>query len=414
MVRALNRLNARKVETAPVGKHQDGGGLILIVKDTGSKQWVFRFKHQKRETMMGLGSYPEISLADARARATQSRQILATGKNPIDQARQQAEAAKNEATKSQSKPSFGQIADQYIKETRESWRNEKHAAQWVMTLEVYCKPMRPIPIDEIETEHVLKVLQPIWRTKPETAQRLRGRIEVVIAYAIARGLRADRFNPATWRGHLQMILPADDKSKRTHFDAAPYEQMPNMLSIIRSSESISARALEFTILTAARTGEVIKARWQEVDFDRGVWTRPAEHMKTKRLHSVPLSNRCIEILREVQVLADGTDGFIFVGRSRSGGLSSASLEAVLERLKIKDGVTVHGFRSSFRDWAGDQTNFPRDVIEGCLAHAIGDKTEAAYRRSDALEKRRAVMVAWLDHCNGQQGADVIPLKKKGL
>ena len=283
-----------------------------------------------------------------------------------------------------------------------------------MTLEVYCKPIRSIPIDEVETEHVLKVLQPIWRTKPETAQRLRGRIEMVIAYAIARGLRADRFNPATWRGHLQMILPPDDKSKRTHFNAAPYEQMPIIISAIRSSESISARALEFTILTAARTGEIIKARWQEVDFERAVWTRPAEHMKTKRPHSVPLSNRCIEILREVQVFADGVDGFIFVGRSRSGGLSSASLEAVLERLKIKDGVTVHGFRSSFRDWAGDQTNFPRDVIEGCLAHAFGDKTEAAYRRSDALEKRRAVMVAWSDHCNGQQRADVISLKKKGL
>jgi len=413
MARALNRLNARKVESAGAGKHPDGGGLVLIVKDTGSKQWVFRFKHLKRETMMGLGSYPEISLAEARARAVQGRQLLATGINPIEHGRmQQAEAAKGIANKALN--TFGQVADQYIKETRESWRNEKHAAQWVMTLEVYCKVIRSIPIDEVETEHVLKVLQPIWRTKPETAQRLRGRIEMVIAYAIARGLRADRFNPATWRGHLQMILPADDKSKRTHFNAGPYEQMPKMLSAIRSSESISARALEFTILTAARTGEVIKARWQEVNFDRGVWTRPAEHMKTKRPHSVPLSNRCIEILREVQVLADGTDGFIFVGRSRSGGLSSASLEAVLERLKIKDGVTVHGFRSSFRDWAGDQTNFPRDVIEGCLAHAIGDKTEAAYRRSDALEKRRAVMVAWSDHCNGQQGADVIPLKKKGL
>jgi len=313
MVRALNRLNARRVETAQAGKHQDGGGLILIVKDTGSKQWVFRFKHLKRETMMGLGSYPEISLADARAHATQSRQILASGKNPIDQARQQAEAAKNEAIKSQSKPSFGQIADQYIKETRDSWRNEKHAAQWVMTLNVYCKKIRFILIDEIDTEHILNVLQPIWRAKPETAQRLRGRIESVIAYAIAIGLRADRFNPATWRGHLQMILPADDKSKRGHFDAAPYGQMPVILSTIRSSNSISARALEFTILTAARTGEVIKARWQEIDFERAVWTRPAEHMKTKRVHSVPLSDRCIEILWEVHLLADGPKSFIFAG-----------------------------------------------------------------------------------------------------
>lgn len=413
MSRALNRLNARKVETAATGKHADGGGLVLIVKDTGTKQWVFRFKHLKRETMMGLGPYPEISLADARARAAQARQLLATGINPIEQGRaQQAQATKGAANKARN--TFGQVADQYIKETRESWRNEKHAAQWVMTLEVYCKPMRPIPIDEIETEHVLKVLQPIWRTKPETAQRLRGRIEVVIAYAIARGVRTDRFNPATWRGHLQMILPADDKSKRGHFDAAPYEQMPVILCAIRSSDSISARALEFTILTAARTGETIKARWQEIDFERAIWTRPTEHMKTKRAHSVPLSDRCIEILREVQPLADGPDSNIFSGRSRSGGLSSASLEAVLKRLGIKDGVTVHGFRSSFRDWAGDLTNFPRDVIEGCLAHAIGDKTEAAYRRSDALEKRRAVMVAWLDHCNGQQGADVIPLKKIGV
>ena len=412
MVRALNRLNARKVESAAAGKHPDGGGLVLIVKDTGSKQWVFRFKHLKRETMMGLGSYPEISLAEARVRAAQGRLLLANGINPIEQGRaQQAEAAKGAATKART--TFGQVADQYIKETRESWRNEKHAAQWVMTLEVYCKPIRSIPIEEIETEHVLKVLQPIWRTKPETAQRLRGRIEVVIAYAIARELRADRFNPATWRGHLQMILPADDKSKRGHFDAAPYEEMPQMLSAIRSSDSITARALEFTILTAARTGEVIKARWQEIDFARAVWIRPAEHMKTKRAHSVPLSGRCLEIMREVQALAGGPDSFVFSGRSRSGGLSSASLEAVLKRLGIKDGVTVHGFRSSFRDWAGDQTHFPRDVIEGCLAHAIGDKTEAAYRRSDALEKRRSVMVAWLDHCNGQQGMDVIPLKKMG-
>ena len=363
--------------------------------------------------MQGFGSYPEVSLAEARLKATQARQLLSAGINPIEQARAEAEAEKKAAEVI--KPTFGQIADQYIKETRESWRNEKHAAQWVMTLEVYCKPIRSIQIDEVETEHVLKVLRPIWRTKPETAQRLRGRIEMVIASSIARGWRSDRFNPAAWRGHLQMILPRDDKSLRSHFSAADYSRIPEIIAAIRAADCVSARALEFTILTAARTGEVLQARWQEIDFDKAVWSRPAAHMKSKKPHAVPLSSRAIEILRELQPLASGPESHIFSGRSGSGGLSSSSMEMTLRRLKIKDGVTVHGFRSSFRDWAGDQTNFPRDVIEGCLAHAVGDKTEAAYRRSDAIEKRRGVMAAWADHC-GDQRADkiaIFPVYKRG-
>jgi integrase len=394
----LNKLSARAVTSATkTGRYSDGGGLHLVVSDNGARRrWVFRFAQEGRQRDMGIGSVREVTLADARAQATAAREHVRAGRDPIAERERARQAA-------QGVPTFGEMADQLIDGIESEFRNVKHRAQWRMTLTEYAKALRPLPVNTIKTEDVLGALQPIWQAKPETAGRLRGRIERVLDAARAKGFRTGE-NPARWRGHLDAILPRRQKLSRGHHAALPFDAVPDFMSKLRAMDGTAARALEFTILTAARSGEVIGALWPEVDLEARVWTVPASRMKAAREHRVPLSGRAIDILRAMA--AAKTGDFIFAGAKPNKPQSSMALAMLLRRMNIK--VTVHGFRSSFRDWAGERTHFPRELAEAALAHVVGDATERAYRRGDALERRREIMNAWAKSCEPKDG-NVVPL-----
>jgi integrase len=386
----MGRLTARKVETAKPGVYLDGQGLRLIVGATGGRKWVFRFMRRGHSREMGLGG-AGVSLAMARERAADARRMLTAGQNPIEGARL-AKAGR---------PTFGQVADEFLSAKKCEWRNAKHRAQWEMTLQRYCVVLRSRPVDEIDTTAVLEVLQPLWANVPETASRLRGRIETVLDAARARGLIGQHeANPARWRGHLDKLLPKRQKLTRGHHAAMPFAELPQFIVSLRQREAVAALALEFTILTAARSGEVLGARWDEIDFERAVWTVPAARMKGGRVHRVALSRRALAILKKLN--AARTGDFIFPGQRPGKPLSGMAMEMILRRMKA-NGVTVHGFRSSFRDWCGEVSRFPREVAEAALAHVAGDATERAYRRGDALEKRRALMEAWASYCEPKAG-----------
>jgi integrase len=394
------KLTARKVETAKHGQHGDGNGLYLIVSPSGARKWVFRFTFAGKVHNAGLGSADAVSLAQARNFAIEARRMVAAGKNPID-------AKRNAKTAQAGKPTFGTMADALIDAKAVEWRNEKHKSQWKMTLEVYAKPLRAKPVDEIDTEDVLAVLQPIWLKKPETASRLRGRIEAVLDAARAKGhIPRNEANPARWRGHLDKLLPKAGKLSRGHHAAMAYDELPAFITGLREREALAALALELAILTAVRTKEVLQATRGEFDLERKIWTIPAERMKAARPHRVPLSKPAAAI---VQKLAEAKTGnFLFPGQKAGKPLSFMAMTMVLRRMKI-EGATVHGFRSAFRDWAGNETHFPREVAEAALAHVIGDKAEQAYRRSDALEKRRALMEAWANYCEPVSPPNVVQL-----
>jgi len=300
------------------------------------------------------------------------------------------------------------MADRLIEAKASEWRNEKHKAQWVMTLREYCAPIRSKPVDEIETADVLEILTPLWQRAPETASRLRGRIEAVLDAAKAKGFRSGE-NPAAWRGHLAHLLPRRQKLTRGHHAAMAYDAIPAFVAKLRERDALAALALEFCILTATRTGETLGARWDEIDLTARVWEIPAPRTKTGKAHRVPLSGRALEIL---ETLATGRTGdFVFPGFAPGKPLSNMAMEMVLRRMGV-EGATVHGFRSAFRDWAGNETPFPRDVCEAALAHTL-QGVEAAYRRGDALEKRRALMQSWADYCEPETGANVVSITKSG-
>ena len=396
----MGRLTARKVETAKPGVHLDGQGLRLIVGATGGRKWVFRFMRRGRSQEMGLGGAC-VSLAMARGRAADARRTLAGGQNPIDGARLARVG----------RPTFGQVADEFLDAKQTEWRNAKHRAQWDMTLQRYCAPLRSRPVDEIDTAAVLEVLKPLWASIPETASRLRGRIETVLDAARARGLIGQHeANPARWRGHLDKLLPKPGKLTRGHHAAMPFTDVSEFMGSLRQRDAVAAMALEFVILTAARTGEVLGARWSEVDFKNAIWTVPGARMKGGRNHRVPLSRRALAMLKKLDAARIGE--FVFAGQRPGKPLSGMAMEMILRRMKA-DGVTVHGFRSSFRDWAGEVSTFPREVAEAALAHVAGDATERAYRRGDALEKRRGLMEAWAVYCEPKAG-NVVPLARKPL
>ena len=392
-----SKLTARKVETAKPGKYSDGGNLYLIVSETGARKWVLRFTWRGRAKEMGLGSAASVPLADAREKAASARRKIAQGLNPIDERKRDGGI-----------PTFGEMADDVREALSAGFRNEKHKAQWKSTLETYAAPLRAKPVDTIATDDVLAVLKPIWTTKAETASRVRGRIEKVLDAAKAKGFR-DGENPARWRGHLDHLLPRPSKLARGHHAAMPYEEVAAFVAKLREREATSALALELCILTAARSGEILGMRWSEIDLDKKIWTVPADRMKAGREHRVPLSPRAVAILRQLEKLKTGE--FVFPGQARNKPLSNMAMEMVLRRMKIED-ATVHGFRSSFRDWAGNVSSFPREVIETALAHVIGDKAEQAYRRSDALEKRRKLMEAWAAYCEPKTMGDVVTLQRK--
>jgi integrase len=397
----MPKLTVRKVQTAKPGKYSDGGNLYLIVSNSGARKWVLRFMERGKAREMGLGGAASVSLADAREKAANARRKIAQGLDPIQESRR----AKT------SKPTFGKCADDFLAAKEGEWRNEKHRAQWRMTLDKYAAPLRSLPVDEIDTETVLGVLQPLWQKVPETASRVRGRIETILDAARARGhIPRNEANPARWRGHLDKLLSRRQKLTRGHHAALPFAQVPEFIGRLRERESTAALAIEFTILTSARSGEVLGARWSEIDLAEKVWKVPANRMKAGREHRVPLSGRALKILKKLHT--GQTDEYVFPGQRPGNPLSNMAMEMQLRRMKVDD-ATVHGFRSSFRDWCGEASTFPREVAEAALAHVSGDATERAYRRGDALEKRRKLMEAWANYCEPKTGANVIPLGRKG-
>ncbi|WP_417794487.1 tyrosine-type recombinase/integrase [Terasakiella pusilla] len=381
------------------GLFADGGGLYLQVTKSGAKTWIFRFMMAGRRRDMGLGPVHTVNLAEARDEALNCRQLIRQGIDPIEKRKTEQLSAKAEAVKT---VTFRECAENYIKAHEPSWKNAKHIAQWTSTLTTYVYPtFGALPVTEVDTGLIMKVIEPIWATKTETASRVRGRIEAILDWATVRKFRSGE-NPARWKGHLDHLLPSKSKlQKEKHHSALPYDQISDFISSLHKQNGISASALEFTILTAARTGEVIEAAWSEIDLENKVWTIPAERMKAGREHRVPLSETALNILQEMAEIR--TSNFVFPGNSKNRPLSNMAMLTVLRRMKRTD-ITVHGFRSTFRDWAAEQTNFPREVAEMALAHTIESKVEAAYRRGDLFEKRRSLMQEWEEQCspNGLQ------------
>jgi len=387
---ARHKLTTTQCKSLPPGRYGDGDGLWLYVKPSGTRSWVFIFIRQGVRRELGLGAYGtdsgKISLKEARERADEARDIIKNGGDPAKEMRHRRRMVKVRT--------FGECADELISAKASTFKNDKHLAQWRMTLETYAKPLRRLPIADVGTDDVVRVLRPIWEEKQETASRLRGRIEKVLDYAKAIGLRTGE-NPARWTGHLDHILPSRQKLTRGHHAAMPYEDVPAFMTRLKDVEGFGARGLELCILTATRTSEVLKAEWGEVDFKAKIWTVPAARMKAGKDHEIPLSDRAVSVLRGLHEkrLSD----FIFPGAKPGKPLSNMAMTAVMRRMEC-GAFTVHGFRSSFRDWAGDATSFPRDIAEMALAHKVGDAVEQAYRRSSALAKRRKLMEAWASYC----------------
>lgn len=391
MASVVNKLSAAGVakERAP-GLYGDGGGLYLQVAKGGSKSWIFRFMIAGKARYMGLGSIDTFSLREARERAKEARKLVADGIDPIDTRREMIAAARADDAKL---VSFSEAAKRYIKAHEAGWKNAKHADQWRNTLATYADPViGPLSVAKIDTGHIMQIIEPIWTGKTETASRVRGRIEAVLNWATARRYRSGD-NPARWRGHLDKLLPAPSRvAKIRHHPAMPYTDLPAFMQRLRALNSISANALEFTILTAVRTSEAIGATESEFDLEAKVWTIPAERMKANRPHRVPLSDRALEILKTTPREANSL--YVFPGAKRGKPLSNMAMLELLQGLEGAEGLTVHGFRSTFRDWAAEQSRFPREIAEAALAHVVKDKTEAAYQRGDLLEKRRKLMAAW--------------------
>ena len=393
--RALNKLSAvQATKLTRPGRHSDGGGLYLFIDPHGRRRWIFMYARNGRRTELGLGGGRDLSLANARTEATRLREILATGGDP-----------KAERTRDDHIPTFGELADAYVEAMKPSWRNAKHVAQWTMTLTKYAKPMRSTPVSEIGTQDVLDVLQALWKRTPETAERLRGRIENVLDAAKAKGHRSGE-NPARWRGHLDQLLPKRQRLSRGHHSALPYDIVPDFMADLRGRPAVAARALEFAILTAARSGEILGARWDEIDRGKKVWTVPAGRMKGGCEHRVPLSPRAMEIVDAMAAL--GTEGYLFPGPKPKKPLSSMAMAMLLRRMKAE--ITVHGFRSTFRDWASETTGFSHEVCEMALAHTISNKSEAAYRRGKLFDKRRKLMEAWAGYCVRKSTEKVVPIR----
>ena len=406
MARTIRRLKALTVaRTTRPGLYPDGGGLYLQVTGASAKSWLFRYRFGGRERQAGLGSCKTYGLEEARAKALECRKLLDKGLDPISvRSAERARARVSAATSM----TFNQCAAAYVAANEVAWRNAKHRAQWTSSLDTYARPVfGSLPVASIDTGLVMKAIEPIWKTKPETASRLRGRIEAVLSWAKARGYREED-NPARWRGHLDQLLPPRSKVRKVkHHTALAYAQVPAFMARLRDEAGMAALALRFAILTAARTGEVIGATWDEIDLGAGVWTVPAGRMKGGREHRVPLTDAAIELLR-----ATAGTGYLFHGGRVGAPLSNMAMLSLLRRMN--SAATTHGFRSSFRDWVGDKTNFPGELAELALAHKVGDATEQAYRRGDGFEKRRRMMDAWARFCIGPQvGVSVVPLRSAG-
>ena len=402
-------LTAKKVERVKApGRYFDGHGLYLQVVNSNNKSWLLRFERAGKERWYGLGPLHTFSLKEARSRARAARQLLHDGIDPIEHRKAKKAERALAAAKS---VSFRQCAEAYIAANEGAWKNAKHAAQWTATLKTYVYPhIGHLAIADIDTGLVLKCIELVWRDKTETASRVRGRIESVLDWATVRKYRTGD-NPARWTGHLEHVLPSKSSlAKVTHHAAMPYAELPDFMRRLHGRDGVAASALEFTIMSAARTGEVIGAQWVEIDFDTRIWTVPAGHMKGGREHKVPLSAQALGLLRALPT--EEGNPHVFIGPRPGSGLSAMAMTSVLRRMG-RGNITVHGFRSAFRDWAAERTSFPRDVAEMALAHAIPNAVEAAYRRGDLLAKRRQLMEAWSKFCTSPPatGATVVALRE---
>jgi integrase len=389
------------------GLHFVGGvaGLALQVLPGGGRTWVLRATMGAKRRDMGLGGFPDVTLADARAAARKAREQIRAGLDPIIEAR--AAASANEASRIRY-VTFEQAAHAYMAAHEPGWRNAKHAQQWRNTLETYAFPVvGRLIVGDVALPHILAVLEPIWKTKTETATRLRGRLEQILDWATARGYR-DGLNPARWRGHLDKLLASPAKVARVeHRPALPFTEIGAFMQQLRAANGMGARALEFAILTAARSGEVRGATWSEIDLNAKIWTIPATRMKANREHRVPLSSTAVALLTGLpRVLRND----LVFPAPRGGSLSDMTLSAVLRRMNVP--AVPHGFRSTFRDWAAERTAYPRDAAEMALAHTIGDKVEAAYRRGDLFERRRRMMTDWSSFCDQKAKGRVVSIRHR--
>lgn len=404
MARTLHKLSARSVATlSSEGRYSDGGNLYLSIGN-GGKRWLFIYRWAGKQREMGLGGLNSVSLAKARERASEARTALADGISPLDAREASQRAAKGI-------PLFGSFAEELIKDMAPQWRSDTHRDQWTNTITCHASSLCAKRLDQITTEDVLEVLKPIWTQKAETAARLRGRIEKVLDAARAKGFRTGE-NPARWRGHLDHLLPPRHRLTRGHHAAIKFEDVPKFLRALREKDGASALALEFVVLTAARSGEVLGLTWNEIDLSDKVWNVPAHRMKAGRPHRVPLCDRTVAILKSLAGSKKPSEltGFVFSGPKNGSPLSNMSMSMLMRRMGYTE--TVHGFRSSFRDWAGEATSFPRELAETALAHVVGDSTERAYRRGDALDKRRKLMIAWEKHCCTHYSDNVTYLNKR--
>jgi integrase len=387
-----------------IGRHADGAGLFLKVTSLERRFWSYRYTLHGKETELKLGTYPEVGLEEARAIHATKAALVKTKQDPQENRRTEALAAEP------STPTFGEMAEKYIASHEGSWKNPKHRQQWRNTIATYCKPLLGIPIGEIKTPAIHEALSSIWLAKPETARRVRGRIETILNFAQVLGhIDPDKANPARWKDHLKLALPKAKRLSRGHHKALPYVDAPAFMARLKATPGAAARALEFTVLTAKRTNEVLGITKLDatIAVATGVWTIPGERMKTGVEHSEPLARRAIEIL-ERQLETIGDCAYVFPGAQEGRPLSDMAMTMVLRRMQID--ATTHGFRSTFRDFAGDETSFPREVAEQALAHAVGG-VEGDYRRSDALKKRRELMELWARYLEGGAGAEVITINE---
>lgn len=389
----INQLTDKQVRgIRKPGNHPDGGNLYLRVRENGSKSFIVKATIDKKQREWTIGSYGsekhQFSLAEARRRRDEIMAVIRAGGTPEPVGKSVAQSLEPEPTPDQV-PLFGPFAMELVQQIEGGFRNAKHRAQWRSTLQTYCESIWGRPVDQITTDDVLAILRPIWSTKAETASRVRGRIERVLNAAKVRGFRSGE-NPAAWHGHLQLLLPKRQKLQRGHHPALPFDDLPNFWERLRSLHTIPSAALQFLILTAARSGEIRGATWEEVDLEKRLWTIPASRMKAGREHLVPLSDSCIEILKRMDKIRHSN--FVFPGTGEDAPLSDMTLSKALHGLR--KGYTVHGFRSTFRDWCGEKTDFSREHAEACLAHTIGSAVERAYRRGNSLERRRRIMNAW--------------------
>jgi len=388
------------IRDAEAGATADADGLYLKITPTGNASWQYRYQINGKRRSMGLGACSQVTLADARTKAADARRQVKSGIDPLD-----AQSAETIAEKARL-ITFREIAKQYIDDHRAGWRNAKHAQQWENTLIAYAYPtIGDKPPGQITTADVLAILKPIWTDKAETASRVRNRIELVIDAARAQGL-SDASNPATWRGHLDKLLQKRTKASKGHHAAMDYNDLPAFFGRLKNErDSLSSQALQLTILTAVRTSEALLADWQEFDLSAKLWTIPAERMKAEKAHRVPLSDAAMDLIES----QPDRKGYIFPGAKIGKPLSNMAMVMVLRKIGHPD-LTVHGFRSTFRDWAAEETHYPNIVAEQALAHSVGNAVEAAYRRGDLLEKRRALMNDWATYCTAKPAANVVPIR----